>query len=80
MALGVAASRSFSWGINASVVLLEGAIMPAAEQQRLFVSSVSTLGSLRSKAVVDWVSCRSIRMPLSSKVRLRVGSSAAAGA
>lgn len=33
-----AAPRSFSWGISASAVPLEGAIMPAAAQQRLFVS------------------------------------------
>jgi len=42
--------------------------MPAAAQQRLFVSSVSTLVSLRSKAVVVWVSCWSICMPLSSEI------------
>lgn len=51
--------------------------MPDASQQRLFVSSVSTLTSSQSEAVVDWVLCWSICMPLSSEVRLRVGSSAA---
>lgn len=54
--------------------------MPAAAQQRLFVFSVSTLASLQSKAVVDWVLCWSFCMPLSSEVRMRVGSSAAGGA
>lgn len=31
--------------------------MPAAAQQRLFNSSVSTHTFLQSKAVVDWVLC-----------------------
>ena len=49
--LGAAASRSFSWGLSASAVALRGAIMPAAAQQRLFVSSVSPPFAVRSKAV-----------------------------
>jgi hypothetical protein len=43
--------------------------MPAAAQQRLFVSGVSTPLALQSKAVDVWVVCWSIFMPLCSGVR-----------
>jgi hypothetical protein len=69
VASGVAASRSFSWGTRALAVALSGAIMPAAAQQRLFVSSVSTPLALQSKAVDVGVVRGSIFIPLSSGVR-----------
>jgi len=64
----VAASRSFSWGIRASAVALRKTVLPAAAQQRLFVSGASTQLALQSKAVGAWVVCCSIFMPLSSDV------------
>lgn len=53
--------------------------MPAAAQQRLFVSSVSTLSAARSKADREGKSSCWFFMPLSSDVQLRVGPSAAGG-
>lgn len=72
-----AAPRSFSWGISASAVAPEGAIMPAAAQQRLFVTGVSTPLVLRSKTVSALMFSCWFFMPLSSDVRQRVGPSGA---
>jgi hypothetical protein len=64
-----AAPRSLSWGIRASAVALEGAILAAAAQQRLFVSGASTLLVLWSKAASALFFFCWFFMPLSSDVR-----------